>query len=275
MRRFVDESGLLRVWDRGRDRAFSTSPGSVASETDFYLVPELAATGGDPLEMERQFADLEYDASLITEQWVEWVRDYDPMTQLPIPDVNRELISLFIALQFLRTRDARDILARGEESDHRQRKLHTQLLWDDGLVSELAERISSCTWIFAYNNSDLSLITSDNPVTLRTADNRMWLRRGILTTGTYVGYPLAPDVMMYCHPPEPPWNGNLRDRFGDRISPVAFTDGMASSENTGQIYMASRFTIANRDLTDEERHFATTIGTDIYAPPEYRDKNRQ
>lgn len=48
---------------------------------------------------------------------------------------------------------------------------------------------------------------------------------------------------------------------------MTFTDGMVESENTAQVFMASRFVISNRPSFDRERDFSKTIGTDIYAPP--------
>jgi hypothetical protein len=41
---------------------------------------------------------------------------------------------------------------------------------------------------------------------------------------------------------------------------------MVESENSGQVFMASRFVISPRNNFDRERAFAKTIGTDIYAP---------
>ncbi|WP_276571626.1 hypothetical protein [Bradyrhizobium sp. dw_78] len=42
---------------------------------------------------------------------------------------------------------------------------------------------------------------------------------------------------------------------------------MVESENSGQVFMASRFVLSNRADFDAERAFAPTIGSDIYAPP--------
>jgi hypothetical protein len=78
LRRFTDPAGRPWVWDRDRDRVFSTRPGSVAAESDFYFLRELAEHGHDPLTMESQFADLESDISAVTGQWLDWIRHGEP-----------------------------------------------------------------------------------------------------------------------------------------------------------------------------------------------------
>lgn len=48
--------------------------------------------------------------------------------------------------------------------------------------------------------------------------------------------------------------------------PVVLNEEMVLSENTAQVFMASRFIIAKRAAFDMEREFAKTIGTDYYRP---------
>lgn len=271
LRRFADSSGLLWLWDRNQDRAFQTRPGNVAAERDFYRLTELIERGHDPLTMEKQFADLESQVSAITGQWLDWLRIAAPGEAIDIPDINRELVALYIALQFLRTADSRDILAAFAEmgqsgvplSPADKRRMHTELLWKDDAFRSLAERIEQSIWLFGRNRTSEPFVTSDNPVAFRTGDNRRWLKAGVFSQGTYVVYPLAPDIVMYCHPNEPPW-----DRLAqmDRcLSPVTFTEEMVESENSGQVFMASRFVISSTDRFHNAREFAPTIGTDTYA----------
>src|ERR1017187_6121757 len=148
LRRFTDASGQLWLWDRDRDRVFRTQPNKVAAENNFYWHEELAALGHDPLVMEKQFSQLEGEVAQITGQWLEWLRGMKPMEKLEVPDINRELVSLYIALQFLRTADARDILAafadqnvyRKPVTEAEKRLLHLSMLWEDCIRDELAER---------------------------------------------------------------------------------------------------------------------------------------
>ena len=271
LRRFVDSSGHLWLWDRDRDRIFSTRPKRVAAEKHFYHLTELVTHGHDPLTMEKQFSELEGQVAAITGQWLDWLRQSEPIEKIEIPDINRELVSLYIALQFLRTADTRETLAAFAEqyescepiSAEEKRHLHTDMLWNDELVQGLAERVHNATWLFGLNATATPFVTSDNPVLFRTGDNAKWLKAGIYEAGTYVVYPLAPDVVMYCHPNELRWEKIVQ--FDRCRSPVVFTDEMVQSENSGQVFMASRFIISPRDDFDHERAFAKTIGTDIYA----------
>jgi hypothetical protein len=270
LRRFVDDSGRLWVWDRDEDRTFAVKPNSVAAEKDFYFVDELAANGHDPLTMEKQFSQLEGEVAQITGQWLEWLRELNPGEKIQIPGVNRELVSLYVALQFFRTADARDILAvfgggdrEAPLSTAQKRDLHVYMLWSSGVVQDFADRIKSATWVFGRNRTDTPFITSDNPVAFRTGDNAMWWKTGLWAAGTYSVFPLAPDIVMYCHPVEPPWLNAVQ--FDGCLSPVVFTDEMVVSENSGQVFMASRFVFSRRDRFDAEREFAKTIGTDTYA----------
>lgn len=265
-------TGLLWLWDRDKDRIFCTRPNGVAAESNFYWHQELAAVGHDPLTMEKQFSQLEGEVSLITGQWLEWLRQMKPMEKVEVPEINRELVSLYVALQFLRTADARDILAKfAEQADGRsaterdRRLLHLSMLWENSIFGELAERIRNATWLFGRNLTATPFITSDNPVAFRTGDNAMWLKVGMFSGGTYLVFPMAPDIVMYCYPKEPPWE--KLDRFDCCLSPVAFTEGMVESENTGQVFMASRFIISSRDSFEREREFAKSIGTDLHKPP--------
>jgi Protein of unknown function (DUF4238) len=274
LRRFTDSAGRLWVWDRDMDRVFPTGPRSIAAESGFYFLTAFIDEGHDPLIMERQFADLEGEVSVITDQWLDWIRHGELGDRLPVPDANRELVSLFLALQFLRTEDARSILVAVAESagtvmesENERRALHTEMLWSDQLVASFARRIRDCSWIFGRTSTSTPFVTSDNPIAFRSPDNLMWLKAGVLSEGTYLVFPLAPDVIMYCHPDEGPWRNARLSRLDCHISPVTFTDELVESENSGQVFMASRFVISNTASFDREREFAKTIGTDAYAPP--------
>ncbi|MFJ9961722.1 DUF4238 domain-containing protein [Streptomyces avermitilis] len=193
LRRFTDPAERLWVWDRISDRVFRTQPKAVAAESNFYLLPQLAEQGSDPVEMERQFADLEGQVSAITGQWLKWIRHGNPGDLLPVPDVNREIVSLFLALQSLRTADARSILAAfsalhgyQDDSDEEIRSLHAAALWDDEFISSFADHMSRCAWLFALNETPVRFVTSDNPLAFRTSDHRMWVKPGNLSEDAYV-----------------------------------------------------------------------------------------
>lgn len=272
LRRFADDKGRLWVWDKRDDRVFAASPGGVAAETQFYRLSQYEPDGHDPLTMEKQLSEMEAEVSMITSQWLEWLPDMAPLDVVPIPRINRWIVARFLAVQFLRTLDTREILAALLEIDRgnpltsqEAREHHTELIWDPGQIELLARRFRRSIWLFARNDSTTPFVTSDNPMAFRTADNRQWLRAGILSRGTYLVYPMSPGVMLYCHPHEGKFH--RLSKFADRVSPVVFTDEMVEGDNSGQVFMASRFLISSRGQFDTERAFAKTIGTDIHPPP--------
>ena len=271
LRRFLDRHDRLWVWDKIKDVTFATSPGRIAAETNFYFLTEFVEQDHDPLTMEKQFSDIEYQVSIVTAQWLAWLSEIELGERIEIPLENRRIVSLYVALQFLRTADSRDTLSTLLEvtrqvdtlAEEERRRLHTHLLWDDKIVNLIANRICTSTWIFGRNSTLTPFVTSDNPVAFRTADNAMWLKAAILSNGAYVVFPLSPTIVMYCHPNEPPWEKFMK--FDTCLSPVEFTAEMLEDENSAQAFMASRFVISQTNAFDRARDFAKTIGTDRYA----------
>ncbi|TWA26390.1 uncharacterized protein DUF4238 [Sinorhizobium medicae] len=273
VRRFANIDEKIWVWERERDRVFPTSPNSIAAETHFYRLLQYEALGHDGTTMEKQFSALETQVSIITGQWLEWLRAVEPFTEIPIPEENRNIVAQHMALQYLRTADTREILGilahkeyGSAVSSDELRRLHTELLWDEQIVTDLTARFAEAVWIFARNGTTVPYVTSDNPIAFRTHNNRQWRRIG-LQGGTYAVYPIASDIIMYCYPREEPWHDKLDD-LNDCLSPVAISDEMVLSENSGQAFMATRFIFSNKNDFTWERQFAPTIGTDIFKPEE-------
>lgn len=264
LRRFVDSTGRLWLWDRKRDRSFGTHPANVAAENRFYYLDEFVEHGHDPLTMEKQLSHLEGEVSLITDQWLDWLRLAKGNDKIPVPAINRELVALYVALQWLRTAEARDITAtvaknawKREPSEKEKRLLHTDMLWDERLIRPTAERVKKAIWVFGRNATSTPFITSDNPIAFRTGDNSQWSKIWFGVPAMYIVFPLAPDIVMYCYPRDGRWKKLAR--FDRSLSPVTFTDGMAQSENTGQAFLASRFVISPRNDFEQEREFIKSI----------------
>ena len=136
LRRFADARGRLWAWDKTSDRIFGATPGRIAAETQFYRLTQYEAAGHDPSTMENQLSALEGDVAKITDQWLEWLPDMMPLDALPVPRMNRRIVAQFLAVQFLRTLDTREILSalaashRGAPLTPREeRELHTEAMW--------------------------------------------------------------------------------------------------------------------------------------------------
>jgi Protein of unknown function (DUF4238) len=238
LRRFADPRGKLWVWDKTNGRTFAATSKSIAAESDFYWLHEFERIGHDPLTLEKQLSDLEYNVATITEQWIGWISQMPPKEKVPIPVVNREIVSRYIALQFLRTADRKDLLCAMYELDHphetlspeRRTELHTTLLWDLKGLAKIEKHIQKAIWIFGRNQTPTPFWTSDNPVAFKTANNKMWLKVGFISGGIYVVFPLSPTIVLYCHE-RTYWKKIAKwDRI---VSPIEFTDEMVEHENAG------------------------------------------
>jgi len=270
--RFADSAGGFWVWDRVRDAVFKGSAATVAVGTQFYRHEELESHGHDPLTMEKQLSQLEGDVAAITGRWLEQIAQAAIGDRIGDPAAERDTVSLFLALQYLRTADSRDILSaiasdgRNELSPQDLRAAHLDLLWDENVFQALADRFASMTWMYPRNSSSRPLVTSDNPVLFRTQDNRQWVKLGVMSEGTYLNYPLSPTVTLYAYPREGKWAPV--QKFDGQISPVDLDDGMVLGDNQGQVFMSGRQVYSSTNDFEWARDFAATIGTDIYAPNE-------
>ncbi len=275
LRRFLDKDQRLWVFDKVTQKIFQTIPESIAAETHFYRIPDLIDTEHDSLFLEKEFSALESVVSDVTDRWFISMRDLRPTERVEITDEERHDLSLYISLQFLRTLEQREILAAfaiqeglyktGMSVDEKV-NLHAALLWNSSLVNDIATRVYESIWIFGRNTTNTPFLTSDNPVCFKTPDHRMWLKAsGVLSPGTYVVFPLSPEIIFYCK--EPGHWAKLK-KFDACISPVTFSKEMVEHENSGQVFMASRFVISNCNDFDFVPEFIASIGTDIYAPKE-------
>lgn len=272
LKRFADAAGHLWAWDKSSGTSFPTRASRLAAERDFYRIPTLADHGHDPLTMEKQFSELETDAALIIGHWLEWLRQAAPGDVIPIPAPNREVIALHLALQYLRTADHRSLLGTymAEKVYGRVlaasalRDLHTELLWSEEVFRPIQARLQKCVWVFARNLTDTPFVTSDNPIAFKTGNHRMWVKAAILAEEVYAVYPLAPDLILYCHPLEGRYTN--MGRLDSTLSPIILTNEMVEQENTGQVFCALRFVLSRKNDFAFARAFAPTIGTDIHAP---------
>lgn len=272
--RFVDADGFLWVFDKTTDRIFRTSPAKIAGENKFYDVPELRTTGIDPRLLEKQFADTESEVSRITECWLRQVQKHKVVE---IPAVNREIMSLFLVLQLLRTAEARVQIVQFTEAIQRDAQAynpeqdahnsHARLLWYEKLINQMTQKLAECIWIFAKNSTERPFYTSDHPVLVKSFDSKQWiLGPRVFDCGMYVVFPLSPTWILYCK--DPRYWGELA-RFDQSVSPVTFTAHMVDHENSGQIGMSCRFVFTNTPSFEFARRFCQ-LHPDIKDPERKR-----
>ncbi len=266
---FCNDAGQLHVYDKTTGRKFVSRPDSVAVEKDFYELPvELTGTS-DTRELESALSDVEGDAAAIIRTWVGAIG----ATEFRIRSAERERFALYIALQLLRTREQREILAEfqrrtatAEGSNTPDAVLHNHLLWNSDVVQGFADQLADFIWIIAQNSSDVQFLTSDHPVVVKDSTNTNWLLAPRLSeAGVQVIIPLTPTLILYCKEPQH-WQRVLR--FDSCLSPVPFTDYMANHENSGQIGMSTRFVFSSSAQFSITEEYCD-------ANPRIRDPNRE
>ncbi len=265
--RFTDNTGKIWTLDKKTGKIFNATPANLAAENNFYSVPEFIGTKIDPCFLEKQFARLESESSKITSCWLKQIMRLDEnelennlsfrdaflqAPKIEIPDINREIMSQFIALQFYRTADQREIMklymkilgiVKQDISDEEIRSLHAQLLCElsdgHGLVADLEKRIRESIWIFARNKSTTPFLTSDTPVLMRTPDSRQWWKGvQIFDPGMYIVYALNSQIILFCH--ERSFWKKI-EFMNNCLSPILLTSEMVQSENSGHAGLSSRF----------------------------------
>lgn len=261
--RFAGDGGRIWTFDKENNKIFPAGPNNIAAERQFYRLPEFTGTEVDPLFLEKQFAGIEGEACNITSCWL---RQLEKGSKVEIPDVNRQIMSDFLSLQFFRTADAREILKLFAETTGKYpnrvdkdeaRSLQAQLLCGladgSGIVFDLSQRIRESIWIFALNKSSTRFMTSDTPVLMKTGDNRMWLKGpGIFQLGMYVVYAITPTLVLYC---KERTHWKKLERFDNTLSPVSFTPDMVDHENSGHAGMSKRFVFSSSDSFDFVKTF--------------------
>lgn len=252
LERFTDSAGFLWVFDKQTDRVFQSRPVNLAAQGWFYEASELQGTETDPIFLESQFAGLETEAANITACWLQQVEIGDSIT---IPEVNRDIMSLYIVTQLFRTAEQRAILEQfvravdfyGVEqapSEDNLKNLHVRLLCDD-LIHQAVAALKCFIWVFAKNRSGVSFYTSDHPVMLKSPNNKNWIvTPRMFDKGVQVILPLSPSVIVYCK--EPTYWHKL-GRFNNAVSPVEFTRYMVQHENSGQVGMSTRFVFSDKN----------------------------
>lgn len=269
--RFVDADGILWVYDKSEDRVFHSSPERIAGENRFYDIPE-ASTAEDRLFFEKQFAEIESDAAPIIDSWLVPIQQ---AKAIRISDIERDVMSLFLTLQLVRTSEAREQIIQfnqglnrlfpGEDFDASS-FVHFRLLADADFLNEMADSIASHIWIFANNLSGQSFYTSDNPLIVHSMDRQNWrLGTAALERNVTLVLPLSPQTVMYCF--EPTGREELR-RHDGAVSGVEITLDKIRHENSGQVGMSRRFVFANCSDFEFARKFCSLH-------PETKDPKRK
>jgi Protein of unknown function (DUF4238) len=220
LRRFSPNGKQIYVYDKVLGKEFLNGILDVAQESYFYRLPDNLKTEDskpisvdDPLIVEKAFQKIEGRAN----------QDIQTLVELPagasIPAETRGNLSVFLAIQFLRTRAYRNLVVEtaekfmqamardlikgnfGEEalkytpkilfSDQAAGLFQSQQIFGFDKLDEFAEVLHNHIWILLINDTGKPLYTSDNPVVMHTPLKDQLPGVGIASPGIEIAFPLS------------------------------------------------------------------------------------
>jgi hypothetical protein len=245
LERFVDPDGFVWVYDKAMGRTFKGRPKTLARESYFNEVPFFRDTGIDPQYVEQQLAELESEAANITACWF---RQIEQGSKVVIPEVNRAIMSEFIATQIFRTPEQRLIISQALRvaDEDELKNLHTRLA--QNWVDEARNAIKGFIWVFGKNDSGIPFYTSDHPVSIvshpRGGQRQCLHAFQFPAPAVEISLPLSPTLMFYAY-------DRVRwaqlEPFDGCASPVIFTPELVQADNYPRIGHSRRFVYCDRD----------------------------
>ena len=207
LRRFTDADGALAVFDKSSDRCFTTGTPAVAAEAFFYDVE----SNEDVLTLEPGLAEVEAQTAGIIESI------HQDASLQGLSDIDRAKLSLFIAIQALRTRHQRThILHMGKRlidkvnrvvpedrpearlpspTEEDAKRLSLALVMDG--AKEIAQIIAAKPWVLA-RAPDEDLYIGDNPVAMyNERDLDFYGNIGFAVPGVEIHFPLGPALTLF------------------------------------------------------------------------------
>ena len=237
---------LLYVFDKKTGKTFSSTPSNIALESGFYdLAPEIDLEG----LIAKNEARLNPGLS-------ELVVKGDPTA---ISTEARAKVSLFIALQYIRTREARLSIQEmagkfltavvNEEprfkghgfkvtmDEEAAQAMQATAIVDD-TVPKLASFIDGSLWVLLINESTIPFWTSDNPVALfNPIDYGTAGGLGFGAKGIQTHFPLSSDLSLV-----------ILDPTSYKSLPImSARERVVLEENERQLYNATRFVFSSKN----------------------------
>ncbi len=273
LKRFANidgENHILDGFDKFEEKQFNTDVMNVACENFFYDTQD-----DTEQETEKALSSIEGKFNESLSKLIK-LRDVSK-----ISDEERYFISMFIAVQYIRTKENREMLKdsikqlsdrlsrenlsptlareiKEAQTDESIKKMQVRLLQD---TPQLADIIYQMKWIIITNCTKTPFWTSDNPVVLHNEiDQWPYGNLGLKCIGIELHLPLTPTLLLatcdpvtFCREPE---KKTLRDfRYIIR-------------EQSYQFYSSTRFLFSNQP----NFYFAKKL---IEENPQYKDPNRK
>jgi hypothetical protein len=224
LRRFADARETLQVYDKATDRSYGTSVRDAGHQNHFLSIPELDGDDGPGAVFEPFFQTIEGPAATAIDRVVNAAGSG---VLHVIDDDARVALALFIALQYIRTPAARDLILEYMEATRRTMeqlgqeiarrngfgrrirkrvtfewntddptKMHASFGLQPKMIEELAVRLIEGHWYVLVNNTTRGFYLSDNPVGYHCHVDREGRGVGLGTYSVEVSLPLTPRYVL-------------------------------------------------------------------------------
>lgn len=268
LRRFSPNEKQIYVYDKVLGKDFPNGISDVAQESHFYRLPDNLKTEDgkpisvdDPLIVEKAFQKIEGRAN----------QDIQTLIELSagasIPAEIRANLSVFLAIQFLRTRAYRNLVVEtaekfmravarelikknfGEESlkytpkisfkDNAAGLFQSQQIFNFDKLDGFAEVLYNHIWILCINDTGRPLYTSDNPVVMHTPLKDQLPAVGIASPGIEIAFPLSSSRILTLADREvygfheSPYDGKIRQLEAENVT---YYNSLQVLDSERQIY---------------------------------------
>ena len=209
----------------------------------------------------------------------------------PFSAEEKMILSVFLAVQIVRTKSYRDTLSQiiektyetlaykqqmydedaiprecfQVEADKNYIKLqHSCILMDDEIIMELAETLSNHIWVVYVNKTDQPFYTSDNPVcTIPHKFDKFISYSGFASKGVEVVFPIAPNLLLAMYEEE--WHSSMyKDRTFVPIDDKSLVD----------FYNKAQVVNSHRAIYSQKKNFDLAERVCI-EHPQVRDANNK
>lgn len=282
-------SGALFVFDKTTQRVFRSAVENAACETYFYDIPEVDNEIGIDQFIEHFFQPVEGAAAKALGDILD--RRLSG-TLTAITDAERGDLAIHLALQTMRTREARiqhiemhtkviemrfrafleanhsDLAGADlqiEANKEIEPALHAMVLLNPDLMEQMAWILFRHIWVLAPNPTGAPLMTSDHPVVKQPHEKHpLFSTNGYGSVGIEIAFPLAPDLLLLLYD-RVRFGEHLEAADGKVVGPLAeanvlFYNSLQVRDSARFLYsafenfeVAKEMCVAHPELTDPDR----------------------
>jgi hypothetical protein len=217
------------VFDKETKKSFKTNVKNIASEKEFYDLPDITVEHSNGLfdkqVIEKHFSqNIEGDfKKLLDRIRVRFVMSHKPENSIAIEDETKIQLSYHIALQYLRTRDFRDNFKLLEErlaqwlidkeledfEDYQKGDIsisrnndavtvdHVKFMFDPEITLRLTHTLYNHIWLVGINKTNFNFYTSDNPVVKNgRIKDELISYEGLGSKGIEIAFPISSNLII-------------------------------------------------------------------------------